>query len=199
MLIQEQPIATLQENPTGAEVLRAVRQADLHSFDQLPISPRFRDAVPAIARYKSNRLRQGTMIIDGDDVDAFGIFPRIASLPPSCAPNLHLHWTGNLMELRAAYDIPANTMLSISRDLAWILEPRHIRHDKLLNIYGISCQCQVGAGSLHEIDQSDRTRRLISLVVNGQLDAQRGSIEQVSNVVVLTARSQLIPCRLKMQ
>jgi hypothetical protein len=179
VLFEEEPIATLQENPTGAEVLLAVSQAGHHIFNQLPISPHFRDAMPIIARYKSNRLRQGFMTVDGDVVARFGIFPRIASIPSSCTPNLHLNWTGNRMQLRAAYDIPANTMLSISRDISWILEPSRIRHGRLLNNYGINCQCQVGAGTPDEIEQSDRTRKSISLVVMGRLDPEQSSEEQV--------------------
>jgi hypothetical protein len=193
VLLEEEPIATLQENPTEAEVLSAV---DPDILNQLPIRSHFRNVVPAIARYKSNRLRNGMMFIDGYGVEAFGIFPRIASFPPSCTPNLHLHWTGIRMQLRAVCDIPANTMLSIFCDIDRILEPRRVRHSKLLNTYGINCQCRAGSGTLHEIDHSDRTRKSISMVVSGRLE--RSSEEQVGNVVVLTTRNQLISCRLKL-
>jgi hypothetical protein len=185
-------MATLQENPELSDILNAFNPTDLHNFNQLPISPHFKNAYiyidPVVARYKSNRLRQGLMKISDRNVEAFGIYPCIASFPSSCTPNLHLRWTGNRMQLRAADDIPANTMLSISRELDWILAPRHIRHSRLLKIYGIDCTCQVGAGTPREIDQSDRTRGLIFPVVSGQIDPQN-AVQQVSNFVILTVRN----------
>lgn len=169
LIYEEVPWASLPLNATREDI--RTQMSDQH-LNQLPIRSYFAQEDTIVAKFKSNRLRQGTHTSGSSDFEAYGVFPEIAAFSSSCLPNLHPHWNGRSMQLRAVVDIPSGTELTICHDLQYIFEPCQIRRDRLWNIFGINCSCQVCSGIQFPVHESDSRRVAVKPIIEARLDQQ---------------------------
>jgi hypothetical protein len=169
LIMQERPLVILNDAVTPTQLLTQFIQVARTQYHQLRIRDHFREDHPMVARFKSNRLH----VSNATNGLSYGIFPTITGFSSSCVPNLHPHWNGEFMQLRAVQDIQAGTRLCISYDIGALLLESQARQANLLKYYGIRCACHVCNGSEAEILKSDWRRKSILPVVIDEIGPEK--------------------------
>lgn len=115
-----------------------------------------------------SKLVSATLAPNPSPTSASFIFPRIARINHSCAPNADhaMDWSGLKMTVYATTDISPSQEICIEYQSGLVQKTRDERRQALKRDFGFDCHCSVCSQEGEALARSDSRRREINAIVN---------------------------------
>lgn len=121
-----------------------------------------------------SKLTPATLTLNPSPKTASFIFPRIARINHSCAPNADhaMDWSGLKMTVYATTAISSTQEICIEYQSGLVQKTRDERRQSLKRDFGFDCHCAVCAQEGEALSKSDSRRREINAIVNALGDGK---------------------------
>lgn len=121
-----------------------------------------------------SKLVPATLTPSPSPSSASFIFPRIARINHSCAPNADhaMDWSGLKMQVYATTEIPSGQEICIEYQPGLVQKTREERRQALKRDFGFDCHCPICAQEGEALAKSDGRRREINAIVNALGEGQ---------------------------
>ena len=138
------------------------------------------------------KLTSATLTSNPTPKTASFIFPRIARINHSCAPNADhaMDWSGLKMTVYATTEIEQSQEICIEYQSGLVQKTRDERRQSLKRDFGFDCHCPVCAQDGEALSRSDGRRREINAIVtalgDGKMpnkDAMWKTLERLENLL----------------